>query len=46
MQIYSTNRRWKFLVIAGAVVISVVSLYYTNNLVRELREEEQNKVAL
>lgn len=32
--------------IAGAAVISAVSLYYTNELVRELKDEEQNKAEL
>ncbi len=46
MQVYSTKRRWKFLLIAGAAVISAVSLYFTNELVRELKDEEQNKAEL
>ncbi len=38
--------RWKFLLFLLAVIIGFSSLYYTNNLVRRLKEEERKKVEL
>lgn len=46
MQIYSKKRCWKILLMGVALLISILSLYYTNRLVSELKLEEQNKVEL
>ncbi len=46
MQKYSRKKWWKILLIIGAAVISIASLYYTNRLVDELKEEEQKKMEL
>ncbi len=46
MEIYNKKRRWKFLLILGAALISLFSLFYTNQLVGELKDEEQKKMEL
>ena len=46
MEIYNKKRWWKFLLILGAAIISLFSLLYTNQLVGELKDEEQKKMEL
>jgi len=46
MEIYNKKRWWKFLLILGAALISLFSLFYTNQLVGELKDEEQKKMEL
>jgi anti-sigma regulatory factor (Ser/Thr protein kinase) len=46
LNIYSRKSRWKFLLLVVAVLIGLSSLYYTNQLVKDLSEEEREKVAL
>lgn len=46
MEIYNKKRRWKFLLILGAALISLFSLFYTHQLVGELKDEEQKKMEL
>ncbi len=46
MDIYLKKRRWKLLLLLGAVVIGMVSLMYTNWLTEKLSEEERKKVIL
>lgn len=46
MDIYLKKRRWKLLLLLGAIVIGVASLMYTNWLTEKLSEEERKKVLL
>ena len=46
MDIYYRKQRWKLLLIIFAVLIGVGSLWYTNQLVRDLSVEEHKKVKL
>lgn len=46
MNIYRQKQRWKLVLFLTAVVIGVVSLWYTNKLVRKLAAEERQKVEL
>ena len=46
MNIYTRKIRWKFILFLSAVLIALGSLYYTNKLVRQLKQEEKNKVEL
>ncbi|NNM15965.1 MAG: HAMP domain-containing histidine kinase, partial [Bacteroidia bacterium] len=46
MNIYARKQRWKIFLLITAVIISVSSLWYTNNLVNKLRAQEQKKVEL
>ena len=43
MNIYSKKQRWKFILAAIAAIIVFVSLWYTNVLVSQIADEEQNK---
>jgi nitrogen-specific signal transduction histidine kinase len=44
--IYREKQRWKFLLFLTAVAIGVSSLFYTNQLIRQLSAEEEKKVLL
>ena len=44
MNVYSNKQRWKRLLLAVASVIVVATLWYSNDMARRIREEEQNKV--
>jgi len=46
MNIYTRKIRWKFALLLSAILIAVGSLFYTNKLVRQLKQEERNKVEL
>jgi signal transduction histidine kinase len=46
LDIYLKKRRWKLLLLLGAVVIGVASLMYTNWLTEKLSAEERKKVIL
>ena len=46
MNIYNRKQQWKLFLIIFAVLIGVGSLWYTNQLVRDLAIEEQKKVKL
>jgi len=46
MNIYTRKIRWKFILFLSAVLIALGSLFYTNKLVRQLKQEEKNKVEL
>ena len=46
MNIYSHRARWKLLLLFSAVVIALLSLFYTQNLVKSLKAEERKKVEL
>jgi nitrogen-specific signal transduction histidine kinase len=46
MNIYQRKQRWKILLFIGAIAIGVLSLVYTNSLVKKLSEEEKRKLLL
>ncbi len=46
MNIYSKKQRWKLFLIIAALIIGILSLWYTNILVKKLSEEERKKVEL
>lgn len=46
MNIYSKKQRWKFFLLFGAVIIVIVSLWYTNILVKKIANDERKKVRL
>ncbi len=46
MNIYAKKQIWKLLLLAGALVIALSSLFYTNSLVEKLAIEEAKKVEL
>ncbi|MAW31608.1 MAG: hypothetical protein CMD15_07010 [Flavobacteriales bacterium] len=46
MDIYIKKQRWKFILIAAALFIGVISLLVTNILVQELEKEEREKATL
>lgn len=46
MDLYSRKQRWKFILGLIAVLIVAASLWYSNNIVSKIREEERNKVQL
>jgi two-component system, sporulation sensor kinase D len=46
VNIYEKKTRWKFLLFLAAVLIGVLSLSYTNWLVKQLSAQEKEKVEL
>jgi len=46
LNIYEKKQRWKLLLFLGAVLIGMGSLLYTNRLVKDLSEEERQKIRL
>ncbi len=46
MNIYAQKQRWKILLFATAVLIILVSLWYTNNLVDKIKDDEKQKLTL
>ena len=46
INIYSTRKNWKIVLVLFATIISLVSLSYTNKLVNELDVEERKKIEL
>lgn len=46
MNIYEKKQRWKFLLLFSAIMIGAGSLYYTNNLVKNIAEDERKKIEL
>ncbi len=46
MNLYNSNARWKWFVLAIAVLISVGSIFYTNVLVDKLKEQERSQIQL
>lgn len=46
MNIYSKKQTWKLLLFITAVLIGIISLWYTNVLVKKLSDEERKKVKL
>lgn len=46
MSIYSKKQRWKLVLAAIAFLIVILSLWYTNSLVKQIRNDEKQKVEL
>lgn len=46
MDIYSQKKNWKFILIGSAIAIGISSLIVTNILVKELKNEEREKIEL
>ncbi len=46
MNIYEKKQRWKLFLFLGAIIIGIGSLTYTNKLVKDLSQEERQKVEL
>lgn len=46
MNIYSQKQRWKLLLFAAALIIVILSLWYTNRLVHKIADDERKKVKL
>ncbi len=46
MNIYTRKQRWKLILLVAALLIGMGSLWYTNQLVNKLSEEEKKKVEL
>ena len=44
MHIYTRKQRWKVFLLAGAIIIGLLTSLYTNNLVKSLEKEEQQKI--
>ena len=44
MHIYTRKQRWKFFLVAGALVIGIATTWYTNVMVMKLEQEEQQKM--
>lgn len=46
MSLYSQKQRWKLVLLSAAVLIVAASLWYSNLIVSNVREDEQTKVEL
>ena len=46
MNIYSRKKKWKLLLFSLAAIIGISSLFVTNMLVKELKNEERKKIEL
>ncbi len=46
MNIYTRKQKWKWLLALAAFIIVIGSLWYTNNLVKRIAEDEKRKVKL
>ena len=46
MDIYSKKQKWKFTLLGFAIIIGISSLFVTNRLVKELKNEERKKIEL
>ena len=46
MDIYSKKQKWKFTLLGFAIVIGISSLFVTNRLVKQLKNEERKKIEL
>jgi len=44
LHIYTRKQRWKFLLLAGAVIIGIATTWYTNTMVKKLEGEEKLKM--
>lgn len=46
MNIYTRKQQWKIVLFVIAIIIIIVSLWYTNSLVKKIADEERTKVKL
>ncbi|MCB0790761.1 MAG: HAMP domain-containing histidine kinase [Flavobacteriales bacterium] len=46
MDLYSRKQRWKLILALAAILIVIASLWYSNRIVGQVREEERHKVRL
>lgn len=46
MEIYNRKKKWKYLLLFVALIIVVLSVWYTNNLVDDLSLEERKRIEL
>lgn len=46
MNLYSNKQRWKLFVLASALIIIGITLWYSNDIAQKIRAEEQLKVTL
>ena len=46
MDIYSKQQKWKFALLGFAIIIGLSSLFITNRLVKQLKNEERKKIEL
>ena len=46
MDIYAKQQKWKFVLIGFAILIGISSLFVTNILVKELKQEKRKKIEL
>lgn len=46
MDIYSKKQKWKFTLLGFAIIIGISSLFITNQLVKQLKNEERKKIEL
>ena len=46
MNIYTNKRRWKLFLLIGAIAIGSFTLWYTQNLVEQLKEQERQRMSL
>ena len=46
MEFYQDNTNLKWIILVVSVLISIISIYYTNVLVEELKEREKQQVEL
>ena len=46
MELYKKNSQWKVILITSAILILVLSFFYTNTVVKNIREEERRKAEL
>ena len=46
MNLYSNKQRWKLFVLASALIIIGITLWYSNDIAQKIRAEEQLKVKL
>jgi len=44
LHIYTRKQRWKFLLLAGALIIGIATSWYTNTMVKKLEREEKLKM--
>ncbi len=46
MNLYTNKKRWKLFLLIGAITIGAFTLWYTQNLVEQLKEQERQRMAL
>ena len=46
MSVYTSKQRYKRILLVLAAVIVLATLWYSNDIARRIRQEEQNKVKL